>query len=145
MKTYMPLNGLRWSRNSGSANCDMPQSAVFGRPGGVNIKGRSMIYGGVGIDTVYPDKIYIGKGVRITAGTKILTHYLDPTQPGVHFRKGEVHIENDVFIGVNVCICSSVTIGEGAIVGAGSVVTKNIPPYQVWAGNPARYIKDRAR
>lgn len=36
MKTYMPLNGLRWSRNSGSANCDMPQSAVFGRPGGVN-------------------------------------------------------------------------------------------------------------
>lgn len=113
--------------------------------GGVNIKGRSMIYGGVGIDTVYPDKIYIGKGVRITAGTKILTHYLDPTQPGVHFRKGEVHIENDVFIGVIVCICSSVTIGEGAIVGAGSVVTKNIPPYQVWAGNPARYIKDRAR
>ena len=37
MKTYMPLNGLRWSRNSGSANCDMPQSAVFGRPGGVNL------------------------------------------------------------------------------------------------------------
>ena len=36
MKTYMPLNGLRWSRNSGSANCDMPQSAVFGRPGGVS-------------------------------------------------------------------------------------------------------------
>ena len=34
MKTYMPLNGLRWSRNSGSANCDMPQSAVFGQPGG---------------------------------------------------------------------------------------------------------------
>ena len=30
----MPLNGLRWSLNSGSANCDMPQSAVFGRPGG---------------------------------------------------------------------------------------------------------------
>lgn len=104
-----------------------------------------MIYGGVGIDTVYPDKIYIGKGVRITAGTRILTHYLDPAQSGVHFRKGEVHIENDVFIGVNVCICSSVTIGEGAIVGAGSVVTKDIPPYQVWAGNPARYIKDRAR
>ena len=37
----------------------------------------------------------------------------------------------------------SVTIGKGAIVGAGSVVTKDIPPYQVWAGNPAKYIKDR--
>ena len=38
MKTYMPLNGLRWSRNSGSANCDMPQSAVFGRPGGGGVE-----------------------------------------------------------------------------------------------------------
>ena len=134
---------------------------------GVNIKGRAMIYGGVGVDTVYPDSrqrrghgaylggvgvdtvypdsIYIGKGVRITAGTKILTHYLDPSQPGVHFRRGEVHIEDDVFIGLNVRICSSVTIGKGAIIGAGSVVTKDIPPYQVWAGNPARYIKDRAK
>ena len=34
MKTYMPLNGLWWSRDSGSANCGMPQSAVLGRPGG---------------------------------------------------------------------------------------------------------------
>lgn len=97
-------------------------------------------------DVDSPDSIYIGKGVRITAGTKILTHYLDPSQPGVHFRRGEVHIEDDVFIGLNVCICcSSVTIGKGAIIGAGSVVTKDIPPYQVWAGNPARYIKDRAK
>ena len=36
MKTYMALDGLRWSRDSGSANCDMPRSAVFGRPGGGN-------------------------------------------------------------------------------------------------------------
>ena len=35
MKTYMALDGLRWSRDSGSANCDMPGSAVFGRSGGV--------------------------------------------------------------------------------------------------------------
>ena len=41
MKTYMPLNGLRWSRNSGSANCDMPQSAVFGRPGGGKKKAKT--------------------------------------------------------------------------------------------------------
>lgn len=123
----------------------MPQHrAKILRLGGVNIKGRALIYGGVTIDTVYPDRIFIGEGVRVTSGTKILTHYLDPSIPGVHFRKGEVHIENDVFIGVNVCICNSVTIGEGAIIGAGSVVTKDIPANQVWAGNPARYIKNRA-
>lgn len=145
MTKDMPLEGLRWNRDSGSALYDAPQMAVLGRAGGVNVKGRAMVYGGVGIDTVYPDNIYIGKGVRITADTRILTHYLDPARSGVHFRKGEVHIENDVFIGLNVCVCSSAAIGEGAIVGAGSVVTKDIPPYQVWAGNPARYIKDRAR
>ena len=74
---------------------------------------------------------------------EVLTHYLDPSRSGRMFRIGEVHIEDDVFIGVNVVICNSVTIGKGAIVGAGSIVTKDIPPYQVWAGNPARYIKAR--
>ena len=43
MKTYMPLNGLRWSRNSGSANCDMPQSAVFGRPGGGAMRIKALL------------------------------------------------------------------------------------------------------
>ena len=43
MRTYMPLNGLRWSRNSGSANCDMPQSAVFGRPGGGSVVSRARL------------------------------------------------------------------------------------------------------
>lgn len=111
--------------------------------GGVKVKGKAYVYGGVLIDTVAPDKVFIGNNVAITAGTKILTHYLDPTKPGRHFRIGEVHIEDDVFIGVNCTICNSVTIGKGAIIGAGSIVTKDVPPYQVWAGNPAKYIKDR--
>lgn len=122
----------------------MPQHrAKILKYGGVNIKGRVLIYGGVLIDTVAPNKIFIGNNVAITAGVKILTHYLDPSQKGRIFRIGEVHIEDDVFIGVNVIICNSVTIGKGSIVGAGSVVTKDIPPYQVWAGNPAKFIKDR--
>lgn len=41
MKTYMPLDGLKWCRDSGSAHCDMPQNAVLGRPGGVII---NMLY-----------------------------------------------------------------------------------------------------
>ena len=122
----------------------LPQNrAKLLKMGGVNVSGRALIYGGVGIDTVAPNKIFIGNNVAITAGTRMLTHYLDPSRSGRMFRIGEVHIEDDVFIGVNVVICNSVTIGKGAIVGAGSIVTKDIPPYQVWAGNPARYIKDR--
>lgn len=112
--------------------------------GGVNIKGKCFIYRNVYFDSVAPELITIEKGVTITQGTTILTHYLDPSQPGRHYRRGEVHIEEDAFVGCNVTICNSVTIGKGSIVGAGSVVTKDIPPYQCWAGNPAHYIKDRA-
>ena len=113
--------------------------------GGVDVKGKAIIYGGVDMDKVAPERIHIGNNVAITTGCKILTHYLDPSQSGNHFRYGDVFIEDNVFLGVNVIICNSVTIGEGSIVGAGSIVTKDIPPYQVWAGNPARYIKDRAK
>ena len=106
-------------------------------------KPRTSIYSNVVFDTVHPELITIGDNVKITSGVKILTHYLDPSVPGVHFRNGEVKIEDNVFIGVNSIICNSVTIGKGAVIGAGSVVTKDIPPYEVWAGVPAKFIKKR--
>lgn len=52
-------------------------------------------------------------------------------------------IEDDVWLGNNVTIIGGVTIGKGAIVAAGAVVTKNIPPCEIWGGIPARKIKDR--
>lgn len=115
------------------------------RSAGINIQGKCYIYKDVSFDTVAPERITIGKNVTITEGTKILTHYFDPNSPGRKFRLGDVVIEDDVFIGMNVIICNSVTIGKGAVIGAGSIVTKDIPPYQVWAGNPAHFIKDRTQ
>lgn len=52
-------------------------------------------------------------------------------------------IGNDVWIGNNVMIKSGVSIGDGAVVGMGSIVTKDIPSYEIWAGNPAKFIKKR--
>jgi virginiamycin A acetyltransferase len=57
--------------------------------------------------------------------------------------KGSVLIEDDVWIGANSVILSGVTIGRGSIIGAGSVVTKNIPPYSIAFGTPAKIIKQR--
>ncbi|MBR5892507.1 MAG: acyltransferase [Bacteroidaceae bacterium] len=116
----------------------------FVKLGGVDVKGPCWIYRNVYFDSVAPHLVTIGKNVTITQDTTILTHFLDPTQKGRMYRLGKVVIEDDVFIGCNTVICNSVTIGKGAIIGAGSIVTKDIPPYQCWAGNPARYIKDRA-
>ena len=53
----------------------------------------------------------------------------------------EVVIEDGVFIGVHAIILPGVTIGEGAMVGAGAVVTKDVPPRTMVAGNPARVIR----
>ena len=52
-------------------------------------------------------------------------------------------IEDDVWIGTAAIIMSGVTIGKGSIVAAGSVVTKDIPPCEIWGGVPAKRIRDR--
>lgn len=57
--------------------------------------------------------------------------------------KGNVVIGNDVWIGQSATILSGVTIGDGAVIGALSVVAKDIPPYAIAAGNPARVIRLR--
>lgn len=53
-----------------------------------------------------------------------------------------IHIHDDAWIGMNCIILKGVTVGRGAIVGAGSVVTRDVPPWTLVAGNPARVIKE---
>lgn len=55
----------------------------------------------------------------------------------------ETVIGNDVWIGTHCLIKSGVTIADGAVIGMGSVVTKNVGPYEIWAGNPAKLIRKR--
>lgn len=57
--------------------------------------------------------------------------------------KGPIKICDDVWIGYNATILSGITIGQGAIVGANSLVTKNVEPYSIVGGNPAKFIKYR--
>jgi serine acetyltransferase len=57
--------------------------------------------------------------------------------------KGNIIIENDVWIGAKSTIMSGVKIGNGSVVGSCSVVTKDVPPYSIVVGNPARVVKLR--
>jgi virginiamycin A acetyltransferase len=63
--------------------------------------------------------------------------------PGHPQTKGDVIIENDVWVGRDALILSGVKIGNGAVIGARSVVAKDVPPYTIVAGNPARVIRER--
>ncbi|MCK7575646.1 MAG: hypothetical protein MZV65_06980 [Chromatiales bacterium] len=55
----------------------------------------------------------------------------------------ETHIEDDVWVGYGVVIMAGVTVGRGSIIAARSVVTKDIPPYEIHAGIPAKKVRDR--
>lgn len=92
--------------------------------------------------------VKIGDRVLIGYRTQILSanHFI-PENRGRIFGAGhvlkEVVIENDVWIGANCIITAGVKIGEGAVIAAGSVVTKDVPPYTIWGGVPAKQIKER--
>lgn len=89
--------------------------------------------------------VTIGNDVMIAAHTSItsLTHDYTDSEMIKTIIKKTVIIEDDVWIGGNVVICPGVRIGKGAVIGAGSVVLKDIKPYTINAGVPARFIKDR--
>lgn len=108
-------------------------------------------------------KLHIGKFCSIASGVEVMlggNHRIDwaSTYPFGHvsqqifpkykgeghpMTKGDVNIGNDVWIGDGVTILSGVTIGDGAVLATKSVVTKNVEPYSVVGGNPARHIKHR--
>jgi acetyltransferase-like isoleucine patch superfamily enzyme len=116
-------------------------------------------------EVAHPWNVSIGRGCRINYGVFILAHNnveigsrvilsarcmlidagLDLGHPGLvsefaHSRMS-VKIEDDVWVGAGAIILPGVTIGANSIVGAGSVVTKDVPPGSVVAGNPARIIR----
>ncbi|WMI80522.1 Vat family streptogramin A O-acetyltransferase [Anaerotignum sp. MB30-C6] len=110
------------------------------------------------------DKLIIGKFCAIAEGIKFImngaNHSMDgvTTYPFNIFRggwekvtptvdqlpfKGDTVIGNDIWIGQNVTIMPGVKVGDGAIIAANSTVVKNVEPYAVYGGNPAKLIKKR--
>lgn len=88
-------------------------------------------------------QIKTGSDVSIGPEATILTLGHDPQSPEFADKGGDVIIGDRVWIAYRAIILPGVTIGDGAVIGAGSIVTKNVEPYTIVAGNPARFIKDR--
>ncbi len=95
-------------------------------------------------------RIKIGNNVKIGGGVCIydtdfhsLNHKyrINPVIDMENKVKKPIVIEDNVFIGAHSLILKGVVIGENSIIGAGSVLTKSVPPNEIWAGNPAKYIK----
>jgi acetyltransferase-like isoleucine patch superfamily enzyme len=106
------------------------------------------------------EKITIGNNVLIAHNVTIIdsdSHELDYLERAEGFKQmveeghpltrnnvlvAPIVIEDYVWISYNVCILKGITIGKGAIIGAGSVVSKNVPPFTLYAGNPAKFIRN---
>lgn len=116
----------------------------------VHNNGIIKICNGVGLSNtaiVSETEVYIGDYTNIGAGTCIYDtdfhslNYKCRLNGDTDIQSKPVHIGKYVFIGGHCIILKGVTIGEGAVIGAGSVVSKDIPSEEIWAGNPAKFIR----
>ena len=104
---------------------------------------------GLGENASIPSGVIIGEKIMMGIDVIMFTdhHRFDRLDipMGVQGRteRKPIVIGNDVWIGSRVIIMPGVHIGNGCIIGAGSVVTKSIPDYEIWAGNPAHFIRSR--
>lgn len=87
------------------------------------------------------DNVMIGAGCMISDTDWHSIKYNERMKGDFGIAVKPIVIKKGVWLGGGVTVLKGVTIGEYSVIGAGAVVTKNIPPKQIWAGNPARYIR----
>ena len=111
--------------------CDFGNRVTFGK--GVFINHSAILSASGGIE--FEDGVMVAPGVRIAT----INH--DMNQRHTKYTYGKVTIKKNAWIGMNVTICPGVTVGRYAVVGAGAVVTKDVPDYAVVGGVPARVLR----
>jgi len=101
----------------------------------------SVIFGGGGVKI--GDNVMVAPHCVIASGNHNYKQTNKPMRFADNITKGPITIEDDVWIGVNCTITDGVTIGKGAVVGANSLVNKNIAPYDIVGGVPIKKISNR--
>ena len=143
------LNSLNIIRigTSGSLQSDIPVDSFLIGTHGLDLNGMLHFYK---LKDICNHEIEIGNNVTIGGNTVIYDtdfHSLDASarnnklEDKKNAKWGKVTLKNNVFIGAHTTILKGVTINENSIIGACSVIAKDIPANEIWAGNPAKFIK----
>jgi len=124
------LKGAKIGENC-NINCQVfiENEVVIGN--NVTIKPGVQIWDGVSLE----DDVFIGPNVTFT-------NDLFPKSKNKDFELKKTIVKKGASIGANATILAGITIGENSLIGAGSVVTKNIPENEIWIGNPAKFLKN---
>lgn len=135
----------RWMLDDCGTDVNIEHGAWFGSGKGMRVGDRSDI----GMDALVIGPVHIGKDVMMGPRCVLLasshdTRRVDVPMNQQGFREDRpIVIEDDVWIGAGCIVLPGRRIGTGSIVGAGSVVVSDVPPWTVVAGNPARVVKMR--
>ena len=112
---------------------------------GAHVHFGNNVYANFNLTLVDDTDIYVGDKVMFAPNVTVATAG-HPIDPELRYQAMQynipVHIGNNVWIGANAVVLPGVTIGENSVIGAGSVVTKDIPPNVVAVGNPCRVIRE---
>lgn len=160
---HMPASNVPWSFGAGKlrrlcaqnlfkkcgANVNVEKGVYFGNGSNIEIGDNS----GIGIRCHVPNDVIIGKNVMMGPDCFLLerlTHNIDRIdisirEQGLSKIEKRTIIGDDVWIGRQVLIMPGKNVGSHTVIGAGSVVSKDVPDYAVAAGNPVRIIRDRRK
>ena len=146
---FGPRLQLRSTLRANPLGANHPVFLTTWQPGAVLKVGAD--FGMTGGTICAADSITIGNRVAIGANTTIIDtdfHPLDARRRQLTpaaAQTAPIVIEDDVFVGMHCLILKGVRLGQGCVVGAGSVVTKDVPPGMIAAGNPARVLREVER
>lgn len=132
-------------------NCLVERGVSFKYDGiwsaGPSINFEDDVFIGMGCEFNISSGIQVGKKTMIASGCKFIDHNhgtaLNEAMNGQIPIIEPISIADEVWFGANCIVLKGVKIEKGAVIGAGSLVLKNIGEYEIWGGNPAKYIKKR--
>jgi putative colanic acid biosynthesis acetyltransferase WcaF len=116
-------------------------SAIIKMPWHLTLGHRASLGNGCEVYNLAP--IHIGARATVAQQAYLCAGSHDLSDPVLPLTVGEIHVGEDVFIGVRALVLPAVRLGRGAVVGAGAVVTRDVADWTIVAGNPARPIKER--